>query len=507
MPRLSLRQVRAAAMRHPLYYLPPRGQAAAQQVTSWSLAAMGAGAPFTNASPDGLSWDSSESWTRDARGSWIGVVIDNTGPAARFVFSNDGGLTFTASGTIDGAGLFTRGSAVVDLVNDWVYVLWQCTANTDGTLVRRYAITRSTPGNLTTSIASISTTRDANLNLQLDFFNTTGTVVYGSPQLFMLYDNPAWTNGFLTAIWSIGQVGSTVNGGEVRCAGRALSNSAADNTPANWVAPMGAGTKTITQGPNATLNWSKLHASTTFVSNISGNGDPFCSARRKTAGVYASAMSVHYFDSSLDSYRQALFAWRGSPNYDFAGTVTRVSTLAHRGGVTDSDGGYNAKHEIIGQDSHDAINDRTYVGLCQWTGDGSGGDRWVLVEVDHANGNAVATAVVYQSAKLDNAATVFVTGSAYYDPTAGAVLTTYTDLDPKNAYSRTYNRTTPTAAPVAIDVSQPWDIPCIAPWRDANGKAVVLGRNFNAAAASTATPPTPTYTPPYTIYVARGTWA
>lgn len=477
-------------------------------VTAWSTAVMGASAPFSRMSPDGLSWDSSESWTRDARGSWIGVVVDNTGPAACWAFSNDGGLTFTASGTIDGAGLFTRASIVVDLVNDWVYALWQCAVNTDGTLLRKYQITRSTPGDKATPIASISTARDASLNLQLDFFNTTGTVVYGAPQLFMLYDNPAWTNGGLLAMWSIGQVGSTTNGGEVRASFRALSNSAADNTAANWTAPMGAGTKTITQGPNATLPFSKLHASTTFVTNISANGDPFCSARRfANAGVYPNAMAVAYFDSSIDAFERTVFQWRGSPNYDFNGGAVATTLLAHRGGATDADGGYNLKQEIISQASHDPAGDRFYVGLPQWTGDGAGGDRWVLVEVDHANANAVATAVVYQSAKADNAASVFVTGAAYYDPNALAVLTTYTDLDPKNAYSRTYNRTTPAGSPVAIDTSQPWDIPCVLPWRDANNKAVVIGRNFNAAAASTATPPTPTYTPPYQGYIARGTYS
>lgn len=507
MPRFTPRQIRAAVMRQPLYYLPPPSRAAAQQVTSWATASLGASPPFSRLSPDGLSWDSSESWTRDARGSWIGVVIDNTGPAACFAWSNDGGLTFNASGTIDGAGLFTRASIVVDLVNDWVYGLWQCTATTDGMLLRKYAITRAVPGDKTSAIASISTTRDASLNLQLDFFSTTGTVAYGAPQLFMLYDNPAWTNGGLLAIWSVGQTGSTVNGGEVRASFRVLSNSAADNTAANWTAPMGAGTKTITQGPNATLNWSKLHASTTFVANIAANGDPFCSARRlANAGVYPSAMAVVYFDSSLDAYERTVFQWRGSPNYDFAGGAVATTLLAHRGGVTDSDGGYNGKQELPSQPSHDPVGDRFYVGLPQWTGDGVGGDRWVLVEVDHANANAVATAVVYQSAKALSASTIFVTGAAYYDPTAGAVLTTYTDLSAKNAYSRTYNRTTPAATPVAIDASQPWDIPCILPWRDANGRAVVLGRNFNAG--SVAIPPaTPIYTPPYQGYVARGAWA
>lgn len=481
---------------------------AALKVVSWTVASLGAVAPWNRMSPDGFSWDSSESWTRDGRGSWIGVVIDNTGPAARFAFSNDGGLTFSVSGTIDGAGLFTRASIVVDRVNDWVYALWQCTANTDGVLLRKYAITRTVPGDMTSAIASISTARDASLNLQLDFFSTTGIVVYGSPQLFMLYDNPAWSSGGLLAIWSIGQTGSTVNGGEVRAAFRALSNSAADNTPANWTAPMGAGAKTITQGPNATLPFSKLHASTATVSNISGNNDPFCSAvRLANAGVYASAMAVSYFDTSIDAFERTVFQWRGSPSYDFAGGAVATTLLAHRGGVTDSDTGYNGKQEIVSQGSHDPVGDRYYIGLPQWTGDGVGGDRWVLVEVDHGNANAVATAVVYQSAKADNATAVFVTGSAYFDPVAGAVLTTYTDLDPKNAYGRTYNRTTPAAAAVAIDTSQPWDIPCILPWRDANGRAVVVGRSFNAAAASTATPPTPTYTPPYQGYICRGTWS
>jgi hypothetical protein len=471
----------------------------AQRVASWATASLGAAAPWNRLSRDGFSWDSGQSWIRDGRGSWIGVVIDNTGPQAVWAFSNDGGLTFSTSGAIDGGSL-VRASLAYNPIDDSVYALWEGQNNTDGIFIRRYAITRSTPGDPATTIASIATTRDATLNLVLDSFTTTGAVSYHSPQL-RYFNDGAWAHGAVLALWSVGQTGSTVNGGEVRASMRLLSNSAADNTAANWLAPAGAGTKTITQGPTATLNWSKLFATSSFATHIAGSGDPFVSSLRLPSGDLA----VVHFDASLDAFRLAEFAWRGTPNFDWAGTVTRTTLLAHLGGA-DADAGYTDKQELVSQLSTTPSGGQLYVGLPQWAGDGSGGDRWVLVEVDFTNSRAVATAVVYQATKALSASTIFVTGAAYYDAAAGAVLTTYTDLSPKAAYSRTYNRTTPAAAAVALYSTTPVDIPTILPWRDANGKAVVVFRDFNSQ--SVAVPPaTPTYTPPYQGFIARGVWS
>lgn len=473
-------------------------------VTGWSTASLGASPPWSRMSRDGLSWDSGRSFVQDARGSWIGAVIDDTGPQANWTFSSDGGLTFATSGAIDG-GFLVRASLAYDGVNDMVYALWEGSANTDGIFLRRYQITRTTPGNLTTAIASIATTRDATLNLVMDAFTTSGTVLYGGPQLLLLTDNLAsFPSGSLLCVWSVGQTGAAVNGGEVRASLRRLSNSAADNTAANWLAPAAAGTKLITQGPTAGLPWSQLWATSTFATHIDASGAPFGVVARPASGTRALDLHVAYFDGATDAYRMARFAWRGTPNWDFAGAVTRFTLAPHLGGA-DPDAGYDLKQELTSQISHDAVGDRLYLGVATWAGDTTLGDRWTLVEVSLTGSDAVATATVYAATKALSAITIFVTGAVYFDPIARAVLATYSDLSAKLAWSRTYNRTTP-ATGAAVYAATPVDIPCILPWRDANGKAVVLFRDFNAGAVAIP-PAAPTYTAPYQGFVARGTWS
>lgn len=199
-------------------------------------------------------------------------------------------------------------------------------------------------------------------------------------------------------------------------------------------------------------------------------------------------MFVVYTDGdSTEEIQRVVMVW-DSANDDWSNSLSSQVKLADivRAG---SDGGYSLKREIITAPHEDA-DGLVYVAFSTWKGGGDG-DTWSFVSVNAA-GTVSAITDVYVAATADCGSDIFVTGDLMYDSVTDRIAVLYTDLPDKHIYAALYNGTTQVQAPFVVFNDRPFDIPTVYP-STSGGKVLVIGRDFNTAAANNP----PTYTPPY----------
>ena len=431
-----------------------------------------------NMTADGFTWAQGAPMLVDQYGKYISLVQwSNSGTNTNsFVVSNDGGATWsypthTSMANSSGELFITRGSAAYDTINDLVHVLWRAVDPNDGMIYRRYSITRDGSDNI------IGFTRVSGINLQLDY-QTAGTMDYQHPVLiFSEYtDTEVGIDGALLAIWGARNSASgTGTRSEIRASMRVLSNTTADNTASNWIAPVSASTSAIGQSPQVAYSAIVAKAAASSLCHPSA-------ARRSNGDV----VIVYTDGDNTEEIQTVTMEWNWG-TYNWSTGVTspiKVTDIVRSG----TDTGYSLKRELITAPHFDAMGN-TYVGFCTWNGT----DTWSYVQVTPAG--AVTVVDVYTSDVGDNGASDFVTGDIMFDSLTGRLVVAYTDLPAKHIYAAVYNGVTQTKAPVSIFSDRPFDIPTLYPAK-IDGNVLVLGRDFNDA--STDNPPT--YTPPYDGY-------
>lgn len=410
-------------------------------------------------SADGYSWANARPIMADQYGKLIVLAQRNNsgGKTHTFVYSNDGGATWSDSAVASGS--LDRGTAVYDSVNDLVHVLWSAAAATDGIIYRRYSFTRDGSQNIT-GISQV-----AGVNLQLDFQNA-GTMSYQHPQLLWLNDAGFGANGALLAVWSARNAGGVSNKNEIRASMRVLSNSAADNTAGNWAAPVAADSTSIDQSPQVAY-------SALVVNNAVGIAYP--SIGRKATGTHALDVYLCYHDGS-NTATSGVWRWRrlrwnsGANNWSTGLTTDTLITNVQRGGA---DTGYSLKNQLGSFVHQDTANDRMLFGLATWKSNADG-DTWGYVGI---NGDDSLTSLVdaYSSGGAHSFAP---TGDLCYDAVGQRIVVSwltsgaeyvqvrlYAGLAPAGSVITAYSAVSPSGA----------DIPLLYPRR--SGKLLMLFRD------------------------------
>lgn len=428
---------------------------------------------------DGFTWAQGSPMLVDQYGQLIALAQWSNGGTNTnsFVVSGDEGATWsfpthTSMATASGETFITRGAMAYDSINDLVHVLWNAADPNDGVIYRRYSITRNGSNGIT------AFTRVSGVNLQLDYQDA-GTMNYQHPVLIFCDDVGA--EGGLLAIWGARNSASgTGTRSEVRASMRALSNTTADNTAGNWKAPVSASTSAIGQSPQVAYSAIAAKAAAASLCHPSAtrlaNGDVF----------------VVYTDGdSTEEIQRVVMVWDGA-NEDWSNSLLSEVKLADvvRAGT---DNGYGLKREIVTAPHEDAVNGLVYVAFSTWKGGGDG-DTWSFVTVD-SSGTVSAITDVYVAAEADCDSDIFVTGDLMFDTVTSRAAVLYTDLPDKHIYAALYNGTTETRAGTLVFDGRPFDIPTVYP-ATVSGNLLVLGRDFNDAAAENP----PTYTPPYDGY-------
>lgn len=440
---------------------------------------------------DGYPWATANAIVVDKFNKIIVFAYNRANGAGNFVRSNDGGATWTDDLQQP---FILRSCFAYDNVNDILHALWRCSVATDGVLYRRYTFTRDGSNNITAVV------RDLSVNLQLDF-QSVGTLTYDFHNLLWLNDAGFGTFGALVAVWSARVEALASNGSEIRTSMRVLTNTSADNTAANWKAPVTSDTTTLSAAPAVPYT---ILATTTDTAASLGNTSS--SVARKTTGTHALDIYVMYAISAANvwSYKAKRMRWNAVSN-DWSTGLTAAIALTNmvRSGT---DGGYSSKHQIIAGTREDSINDRMVVGFSTWK-DNVVGDTWSYIAVN--NDDSVSSIVdVYGSVAANCGPTIFITGDVVVEK--GYVVCTYTDLPNKNIFYRVFNGAgVEVEAAAVLFNTAPADIPCMRQLglttrynNGAGDKLTVLFRNFNAAAAQNP----PTYTPPYLGYFATLDW-
>lgn len=405
---------------------------------------------FTNdLSADGYSWANSLPVTVDQYGKIIALCQRNNSGTKQnnFVYSNDSGVTWTDAGLT--SGFLERGMAAYDSINDLIHVCWNALAASDGIIYRRYSITRDGSNNIT-GIAAV-----AGINLQLDFENA-GTMSYQHPLILWLSDIGA--NGAILCVWSARNALGIANKNEIRASMRVLSNTVADNTAANWAAPVTADVTGIDQSPQVAY-------SALVVSNTVSIAYPSIGRKASTKDVY-----LCYADgANVPTWRWRRMRWNIS-DWSTGLTADTLITAFQRAGT---DTGYNLKQQLGSFVHNDTTNNRMIFGLATWKSDALG-DTWGYVGI---NSDDSLTALV--DAYSANGAHSFApTGDICFDTTSGRLVVSWLTTATEYAQVQLYNGlVTQGAIITAYSVVSPngVDIPLLYP--RLNGKLIMMFRD------------------------------
>lgn len=405
-----------------------------------SVSSMGTAGPLDNLSADGFTWAQGDNIKVDQYGTIYSLAQSNSGNNdIDFVYSNDGGSTWAS--TALGQGFITRGYYVIDDVNDIAHVLWKATATSDGMIYRRYTISRDGSNNVT------GFTRDLAINLQLDF----NASQYEHPVLLHLTGAAYGTYGALLAIWGARNSAGTPSKWEIRASMRILSNTSADNTAGNWVAPITDDATTMTQ--DAAVPYS-------IVASGTADDQPYVSAARKPSGTNANDVYVFWHEGSTSGpLRFRRMRWNSGSNDWSTGLSSTVTILAslQRGGT---DTGYSLKYQLHTTPHFDTQEDQVWVGFASWL-DNANGDTWSIVPID--NTDTVGTIIdVYSAGGTHSFAP---TGDLMYDSVSGQMIVTYLTSDAAQNNNRTqivsYNDGVLDEGPITFTSAENTDIPII----------------------------------------------
>lgn len=334
-----------------------------------------AGATFAqqNTTVTNALWDDGYTWAAmhptailvDREQCLIAYAEHTSSQYHTFVYSNDDGATWHDNPGITNNGQtnaneagIDRGSMAYDPVHDliWVY----SAIGSDGTLIRRFAITRS--GRAITSIDRVY-----DVNLVVD-----GSADCQHPHVHWAADLGTGSYGGLLITW-----GAPVSGGsELRAAMIDLQESPARaNTGGNWhhlgVAGSPAGT-----APSI--------ASCSVLASVASAGTLYPVVSRMADGdLYA-----HWHTATAYQWRKLPWA---SATKDWASTWTTAAQLTLRT-PSGSDGGYNQKQQL--STAFHRLGSDTYLALAIWKSN-TDGDTVRLCRIDAAG--TVTTADVYSA--------------------------------------------------------------------------------------------------------------
>lgn len=434
-------------------------------------------------SADGMTWAQGHPVIVDKYNKII-IPEYKTTNAINFVYSNDSGLNWTDDLNQN---FIIRGSLAYDDVNDILHALWSGVSASDGIIYRRYTISRDGSNNITGIV------RDTDINLQLDY----GASGYEHPVLLWEKDIAFDTYGALVAVWGVYQEGGTNNGCEVRSSMRILSNTIADNTASNWIAPVTDDSSTI--DTDAIVPYTHI-VNGTDVARI------YPSATRKIQGNFSSDIYVAYAISISDSYvyKFRRMRWNSNNNNWSTGLSSEVTLSNKNRSGTDS--GYSLKETLQTEFREDPFNDDMVLGISTWKNN-IDGDAWSYIRI-HDDDTISSIVDVYSSGSSNNGVTIFITGDIVTD--SGYVISSYTDLPNKDAYIKVFDSSGNTIqsdtlifSACPVDIPTLWQKDINARYDNGSGdKLLVAFRDFNIESRDNP----PTYTPPYNGYFGTLDW-
>ena len=406
---------------------------------------------FTNdLSSDGYSWANALPITIDQYGKIIALCQrHNAGTKQHnFVYSNDFGATWVDAGLT--SGFLERGMVAYDSINDLLHVCWNALASTDGIIYRRYSITRDSLQNIT-AIAAV-----AGINLQLDFETAATTMSYQHPLILWLSDIGA--NGAILCVWSARNAVGVANKNEIRASMRVLSNSVADNTAANWVAPVTADLTSIVQLPQVVY-------SALVVNNAASIAYPSIGRKASTKDVY-----LCYADgANTTAWRWRRLRWNVS-DWSTGMTADTLITAFQR---TGTDTGYSLKQQLGSFVHNDTVNNRMIFGLATWKSDVLG-DTWGFVGIN-SDDSLTALVDAYSAGGVHSFAPV---GDICFDTTSGRLVVSWLTTAIEYAQVQLYNGLSSQGSIItAYSAVSPngVDIPLLYP--RLNGKLIMMFRD------------------------------
>ncbi len=299
--------------------------------------------------PDGYTWAQGQALTVDKHGKLIALAQKHSA-GHQWVYSNDDGGTWADSTLSEG--FLTRGSVAYDPRNDLLHVLWVAQAGSDGVIYRRYTIQRDAGNNIT------GFTRDANVNLQLEF-HTTSANNYYQPVALWLDDGGFGQYGALVAAW----VTQSSTQGQVHASMRTLSNTADDNSAANWRSPTGTNDANG-MGGTVAVPFANLSPARNAAAGLT--------VARRRAGTRAKDLAVVYAFKGDSVYARRL-PWDGT-NLRWGAPTAELTVSALNRQGTETGG---QAHELLSKLAEDERRARLWLGFANW----KGGETWSLVSL------------------------------------------------------------------------------------------------------------------------------
>jgi hypothetical protein len=427
---------------------------------------------------DGYTWANIPPICIDKFGKLIVWAQRFNGSTLRIVpcVSNNGGGSWsdpTRTGFFDatGEGFVVRAAWAYDSTNDIMHVLW--TDENSLVIYRRYTFTRDGNNNIT------GVTRDATINLQLD--PAASTFTFSHPVILWIPEGG--TFGSILCAWVASNFASTPTKMEVRASMRVLANSAADNTAANWKAPVSASADSIGITPN--VAYSALATST-------GSPAGAIALLRKASGTNLKDVYVSFFDygasTATAAYKFRRMQWNSVTN-DWSTGLTALQTLSLYQ-VAGSDTGYSLKYQLTTKWAEDPTNDLLYIAFAIWK-DNTTGDTVSFKTVNAASADAMSARVDVYSA--GGAHSFAPTVDLMFDTAEAKVVLSYVKTSTQFAVVTTYSGVVQQQAETPMFSAATVDIPLLADVRIGNKLASVFRDHTGG-------------TPPYHGYFGTMTW-
>ena len=397
-------------------------------------------------SQDGHSWSQADPILIDRYGHLIVPLqrYNDVDKRNLFVFSNDGGASWTDNTAAEPEGFIERGTATYDAANDVIHMLWIGQSSAEGVFYRRYTPVRDAEHR----IAGIERTPDISLPLDREEGDPIG---FQHPLLLHVADEGLGTYGAILAIWGARGYGEQP-GNEIRASMCVMAeNPTACGSAAAWKAPVVLDTTSIGGQP--------LVAYSALLSNRTAD-IAYPSALRKSAGTNAGDVYLFYHNGG--TFGEGQWALRrmvwSAEAADWSAGLTEPRTIApqQRAG---SDAGYALKQQLGSKPVEDPRGDRVYFAFASWKSDAEG-DTWSFVAVDAAAGDLPSPIVdVYSAGGPHSYAP---TGDISFDAVSGRLIVSYITTGEQRAELRLYEGLDPADDPVTAFDAAPADIPLLA---------------------------------------------
>lgn len=412
-------------------------------------------------SPDGMNWSQADPLIVDSAGR-VMLLGQRASISDHYLLYADNGRDVIESAPLITTA--TRGTMVLDAVNDILHIVWLGNTASIGIIYRQYTLTRDARG----ALASI--TERTSARVSLDNQNGGTGTHYQHPWVYLRQDAGDGTYGRLIVLWGIG----TNTGGEVRGTTVAIgSNRDAPATTGNWQALNTSNSDTIGNAAQVAV---------TIVGSVASH-NVYPVGYVVDGGTYANDLVVAWGESQDGTagawrlkrltYASGTGRWTGT-----AGTTTLLSAMTRSG----SDSGYTLKQELISKVVRIPSSDRLALCIAVWDGN-TAGDTWMLVTCT-PDGQSISTAPIYAANGAHSYAPV---GDITLDGNDLIVSWIASSAGHEYAYAQRYRDTTAQGAATVIYNQGPVDIPLF-PRRSRVGTPAHLISAFRRT-VNTPTPP------------------